>query len=123
QFRLGTNSSSAVVNGDLFLTGQLNVTDGGGFGPGAYTLFTCSGAITLSVNLAVSSAPAAYNYHFDATTPGQVKLVVVDPLAPPPAFGAMSLSGTMLTISGTSTVPRGTFCLLTSTDLSLALTN
>jgi autotransporter-associated beta strand protein len=123
QFRLGTNSSRVVVNGDLFLTGQLNVTNGGGFGPGAYTLFTCSGAMTASENLTVSSAPAGYNYHFDTAVPSRVKLVVVDPLAPPPAFGTISFSGTALTMTGTGGVPNANFCLLTSTNLSLQATN
>jgi autotransporter-associated beta strand protein len=123
QFRLGTNSSSVVVGGDLFLTGQLNVTNGGGFGPGAYTLFTCAGAMTVGENLTLASAPAAYHYHFDTITSGQIKLVVTDPLAPPPAFGTISQSGNALVMSGTGGVPNATFCLLTSTNLSLQVTN
>lgn len=55
-FALGTNSDSVVVSGNLNLTGQLSVTNAGGFGSGTYTLFTCTGALPVppsfgSVNL------------------------------------------------------------------------
>ena len=86
QFGLGTNSDTIVVNGDLVLTGQLSVTNAGGFGVGAYPLFTCAGALTVG-NLTLVSAPAGFNYRFNTNTPGVVKLIVAP--ATPPSFGTL----------------------------------
>src|SRR5208282_3621466 len=36
QYALGSNSAQCSVNGVLTLGGTLNITDGGGFGPGIY---------------------------------------------------------------------------------------
>lgn len=121
QFALGTNSDAAVVGGNLFLTGQLNVTDGGGFGASAYTIFTCAGALTFD-NLVLTSAPAGFIYSFNTNTPGVVKLIVAP--TTPPAFGNLTISSkTNLVMSGSNGAPLGNYYLLATTNLTLPLAN
>ena len=118
QFGLGTNSDSVTVSGDLALTGQLTVTNSGGFGVGAYPLFTCGGALSFG-NLTLASAPAGYHYSFNTNTPGVVKLVAAP--TTPPGFGSTILSGMNLVFSGSNGVPLGTYYVLTTTNLILPL--
>lgn len=113
QFGLGTNGDSVYVGGDLFLTGQLYVTNSVGFGIGAYTLFTCSGALTFD-NLVLASAPAGYKYSFNTNTTGTVKLIV-SPIIPP-SFLGMNLSVTNLVLSGGNGVPLDDYYVLTTTN-------
>lgn len=120
QFGLGTNSDSVAVGGDLFLTGQLLVTDGGGFGPGTYTLFTCDGTITYD-NFTLASAPPGFNYSIDTSTPGTVSLVVT--LPSPPSINNISVNNGNLVLSGSGGASSGTFYLLTSTNLTTPLSN
>ena len=120
QFELGTSSDLVVVGGNLFLTGQLKVTNAGGFGAGSYPLFTCAGALNLA-GLVLASAPAGFNYSFDTNTPGTVKLVVA-PTAPP-SFGSLFLSGTNLVFSGSNGVPLGNYFVICTTNLDTPLTN
>jgi autotransporter-associated beta strand protein len=120
QFTLGSSSSSVVVNGDLLLTGQLQVMNAAGFGPGVYPLFTCSGALDFG-DLTLASAPAGYNYGFDTNTPGIVKLTVALPA--PPQFGNIAISNGRIIFSGTGGTPNGTFYVLSSTNLATPLTN
>jgi autotransporter-associated beta strand protein len=114
-FALGTNSSTIVVGGNLFLTGQISVTDAGGFGAGTYTLFTCAGTITFD-SYVLASAPAGYNYTIDTTTPGVVKLVVT-PIAPP-SFGNVNLSGGNLTLTGSNGTPFNYYYVQQSSNLT-----
>jgi len=116
QFALGTNSDSVVVDGDLILTGQLRITDAGGFGVAAYPLFTCGGALTFG-NFTLAAAPAGYNYSFNTNTPGVVRLVVA-PTAPP-SFGSATLYATNLVFSGGNGVPLGNYYVLMTTNLAL----
>ena len=121
QFALGTNSDSVVVSGDLFLTGRLSVTNAGGFGIGAYTIFTCAGALTFD-QLVLASAPAGYNYSFNTNTPGAVKLIVAP--TTPPIFGNLTFSSkTNLVMSGSNGAPLGNYYVLSSTNLTLPLAN
>ena len=78
QFGLGTNSDQVVVAGDFNLGGLLNINDTGGFGVGAYTLFTYGGALTQG-NLAIASAPAGFVYTISTNTAGQINLIVTHP--------------------------------------------
>lgn len=74
QFSLGTNiTSSIAVAGNLALNGTLNVTNGAGFTPTNYILFTYSG--TLSGHPIIGSMPAGYLGVLDTNTPGKVKLI------------------------------------------------
>ena len=117
QFALGTNSDSVVVGGDLFLTGRLSVTNAGGFGVGAYTIFTCAGALTFD-NLVLVSAPAGFNYSFNTNTPGVVKFIAAP--TTPPVFGSLIFSSrTNLVMSGSNGAPLGNYYVLSSTNLTL----
>ena len=120
QFGLGTNSDSVVVSGGLFLTGQLSVTNAGGFGVGVYPLFTCGGALAIG-NLALAAAPAGFNYSFNTNTPGVVQLIVAP--TTPPSFGSTAMSGTNLVLRGGNGVPLGNYVVLATTNLALPLAN
>ncbi len=114
KFELGTSSDSVVVNGNLILTGQLQVTNAAGFGAGTYTLFTYGGALTFG-NLVLTAAPAAYNYTISTNTPGTVQLIVT-PTAPP-VFGNVSVSGGNLTLAGSNGIPFGNYWVQQSSNL------
>jgi len=92
-FQLGANSDRANVNGDLRLSGALNITDAGGFGPGTYTLFNYGGALT-SGGLSLASAPSGYDYTVSTNTPGQVNLIVT--LPPPVPAAPTQLAATAM---------------------------
>ena len=83
-FTLGTNGDEAVVNGNLNLSGTLNITGGGGFTTATYTLFTYSGTLTLG-NLTLNLPPYTLA-SINTNTPGQVDLTVQTLSANIPAF-------------------------------------
>ena len=92
--QLGTNSSATVVVSKLTLGGTLNVTDGGGFTNGTYTLFTYG---TLTDNgMTIGTTPnSGFNYAIDTSTAGLVKLNVTSSEAAPVAdFSGSPISGT-----------------------------
>jgi len=94
-YTLDSNTNRVAVVGNLALGGTINVTNGPGFGAGAYTLLTYPG--TLSGNLPTfGSTPAGYNYAFDTNTAGQVNLVVALPA--PSAPTNLTATGTNLLI-------------------------
>ncbi|MBN1759908.1 MAG: autotransporter-associated beta strand repeat-containing protein [Chitinispirillaceae bacterium] len=74
EFELGTFSDTIVVNGNLVLDGDLNITPMSGFGAGTYRLMTYSGTLTDNV-LTVASAPGGYTYNVTAGA-GVVDLTV-----------------------------------------------
>jgi hypothetical protein len=113
KFELGTTSDRVVVNGNLILTGQLQVTNAAGFGAGTYTLFTY-GTLALG-NLVIAAAPAGYNYTISTNTPGAVQLVVAP--AAPPVFGSVNVSGGALTLVGSNGVPFGNYWVQQSSNL------
>jgi autotransporter-associated beta strand protein len=119
-FGLGTNRDAVMVNGDLALTGQLTVTNAGGFGPGSYPLFTCGGALSYG-NLTLVSAPAGYNYSFDTNTAGVVQLVAV--LPPPPVIGSSGISAGKMVFSGSGGTAGATYYVVTSTNLAAPAAN
>jgi polygalacturonase len=76
-FTLGTNTAALVVKGNLSLGGIVNVTAGGGFTNGTYTLITYTG--TLSGGLPTfGSIPSGYGATFDTSSGGLVNLVVTN---------------------------------------------
>jgi PKD repeat protein len=92
--QLGTNSTATVVLGKLILGGTLNITDGGGFTNGTYTLFTCTGTLTYN-GLTIGSTPSSgFSYTIDTSTAGLVKLNVTT-FEPPPvaSFTASPTNG------------------------------
>lgn len=117
-FGLGTNSDSVAVSGDLALTGQLSVTNSGGFGVGVYPLFTYGGNLSWG-NLVLTTAPAGYNYSFNTNTPNVVQLVVAP--TTPPSFGRTLASGANLIFSGNNGTPLGNYFVLMTTNLTLPL--
>jgi hypothetical protein len=83
-FGPGTNATEIAVTGNLTLGGTLNVTDGGGFTNGTYTLFTYGGTLSYD-GLTIGSVPNTnFTYSISTNTAGQVNLVV-ESVAPPPA--------------------------------------
>jgi hypothetical protein len=91
-FALGTNNATIAVSGNLSLSSTLNITSGGGFGPGTYTLFAYTGSLTGSPIL--GSKPAGYNFSLDTNTPKQVNLTVM------PTNAAATLSSPALSSNG-----------------------
>ena len=77
-FTLSTNTTRLAVVGDLALGGTNNISAGGGFSDGSYTLVTYTGGLSGNYPI-LGSAPAGYNYAFDTNTVGQVKLIVTLP--------------------------------------------
>jgi polygalacturonase len=102
-FALGTNTTKVAVTGNLNLTNTLNISDGGGFAPGVYTLFTYTG--TFSGTPGPGSTPPGYNYNLTNGS-GKVNLVVTSTCVNPTA-----------NVSG-----GGTICSGNSANIQAALT-
>jgi len=120
-FDLGAIATSykVVVGNNLVLGGILNLTNVAGFGAGTYTLMTYGG--TLSGTLPViGSKPAGYNVTVDTSIAGQVRLVVRVPV---PVFGNVVLANGNLVFSGSSGPATMPYYVLTSTNLTLPVTN
>lgn len=118
RFELGLIAASdkVAVNGALALGGTLDLTNVAGFGPGTYTLFTCSGTPSGSLPV-IGSAPAGYNYAVNTATPGQVRLVVTALALQPQTTFALDVNG--LTLGGVGGAAGRTYHLLTSTNLTV----
>ena len=108
------------MSGNLTLGGLLNITNTGGFGVGAYTLFTYGGALTMG-SLTIASAPVGFVYTVSTNTAGQINLIVQLPT--PPVIGGIKLSGGDLVLSGSGGTAFGTYYVLTSTNVATPLTN
>jgi polygalacturonase len=78
-FLLGSNNAAVAVSGNLTLNSTLNITNGSGFGPGTYTLFTYSGS--LSGTPLLGAQPPGYNCSLNTNTAKQISLVVGSPPA------------------------------------------
>jgi len=78
-FDLGASSDKVTVNGNLTLTGTLNILDSGGFGVGTYELFDYSGTLTDNT-LTVGTKPNnALTYSITNTGAGGSVYLVVAP--------------------------------------------
>ena len=94
-FALGTNNATITASGNLSLSSTLNIASGGGFAPGAYTLFAYTGS--LSGSPVLGTLPAGYNFSLDTNTPKQVSLVVSSTSSSsPPAITNQPASRTVL---------------------------
>jgi polygalacturonase len=82
-FVLGTNAAQVAIAGNLTLGGTVNVTNGPGFGAGTYTLLTYTGSLVGGLP-SLGTTPAGFNYSFDTSHAGQVRLTVT-PSTPAPA--------------------------------------
>ncbi len=89
---LGTNSSQAIVTGNLTLGGTLNITDAGGFGTGVYTLVTYPvGSNFVYSGVTIGSVPnPSLFYTVDTSIPGLVNLNVTA-TSPSTSFAAWQL--------------------------------
>jgi PKD repeat protein len=79
-FALGTNSTEIIVDGDLSLNGTVNISDGGGFGEGTFTLFQYSGNLTTNGTPGILNIGTVPNtnlpYQIDVSSDGFVNLTV-----------------------------------------------
>ncbi len=80
-FALGTNTTKLAVVGNLVLGGTNNISSGAGFTNGTYTLMTYTGGLS-GGSPVLGTQPAGYNYAYDTSSAGLVKLVVT-PFVPP----------------------------------------
>jgi len=92
---LGASAATVAVKGNLALGGTVNVSGGGGFTNGTYTLLTYTG--TLGGNLpALGAFPASFICALSTNTSRQVNLLVTSaPLAP----ASLTAQGTNLLIN------------------------
>ncbi|MGD0812394.1 MAG: glycosyl hydrolase family 28 protein [Verrucomicrobiota bacterium] len=123
-FFLGANGSTIAVTGNLSLDSTLNITAGGGFGAGDYTLFTYTGS--LSGQPVLGTTPpgfAGLTYELNTNAAGEVVLVVSPPLPASPIFGAASFvsSSGNLILSGAGGTAGATYNVMTSTNVALPL--
>jgi len=120
RFELGSTAASdkVVVNGALTLGGTVNLTNVAGFGPGTYTLLTCSGTPSGSLP-AIGSAPAGYDYSLNTATAGQVRLAVTAQTLQPQT--TLVPDGSGLVLGGVGGAAGRLYHLLTTTNVSLPL--
>ena len=105
-FLLGSNNTAVAVSGNLALNGTLNITNGGGFGPGTYTLFTYSGS--LSGNPSLGAQPPGYNCSLNTNTARQVNLVVGSPPTitnQPTGLVVLAGSNALFTVGASGSAP------------------
>jgi polygalacturonase len=116
-YTLGTNAATVAVAGNLTLGGTNNITAGGGFTNGTYTLLTYTGM--LNGNLpTLGTVPLDYYYTFDTYTPGQVKLIVST--SPPETNGPITSTVFSDTFTGStlnSISPAAPTAMATSYEL------
>ena len=74
----GTSPTRLAVVGNLTLGGTNNIFAGAGFTNGSYPLMSYTGTLNGSLPV-LDSVPAGYNYAFDTSASGLVKLVVTLP--------------------------------------------
>jgi autotransporter-associated beta strand protein len=115
-FGLGTNSDRVVVKGNLALGGTLNVTNLGGLAAGTITLFTYTGTVSGSLTLGVM--PAGFKFVLSTNVAGQVNLLVGKP-----AITTAAMVSTNFIFTGTGGLATSNYFLLTSTNISLPLSN
>ena len=74
-FELGSSAATIVVKSNLVLNGAINISAGGGFGNGDYTIFSYGGGLSWG-QVSFGSVPAGYTYALDTNSAGQVKVLV-----------------------------------------------
>jgi hypothetical protein len=89
-FVLGSNADTIAIKSNLTFAGTVEVTAGGGFGAGTYTLATYGRTLTWGAT-ALGTTPPGYEYDLNTNTPGQINLVVI----PPPPAAPTNLTTTV----------------------------
>jgi hypothetical protein len=97
-FLLSTNTDTIAVKTNLTFAGTVNVTAGGGFGGGTYTLATYVGSLTWS-SPGLGTTPSGYTCAFNTNTLGQVKLVVTAPTPAAPTNLSVLASNLVVKLS------------------------
>jgi hypothetical protein len=122
QIRLGTNTPLFTVNGNLTNNNNTVVVDlnGATVGLGSYPLLNYTGGRNGSLNptpTIVNGTVSVGTPLIDASTPGQIRLTVVNPRTP--GITGFGLSGMTLTLGGTNGTLGGSYGILASTNLVL----
>jgi T5SS/PEP-CTERM-associated repeat protein len=108
-YGLGT-SNPTVTTSNLTLAGTLNITDGGGFTNGTYTLFSYSGTLTTNGSagiLTIGTTPnTSWIYTVDISTTGYVKLTAEPPPAPVITTG-LTVTNAVLQVGNVAVVVAG----------------
>jgi polygalacturonase len=93
---LGTNAATVVVKGNLALGGTNNISAGGGFTNGTYTLMTCTGALSGTLP-ALGATPPGFDCAFVTNSSRDLNLIVTSLLPGVPAN--LTALGTNLSIN------------------------
>jgi fibronectin type 3 domain-containing protein len=123
QVRYSPPANSAVqISGALYAGGTLTVANiGGALASGdTFNLFTAGSYNGAFANVVLPLLPAGLAWNTSNLNSGGVLSVM---LATTPVFGALSISGGGLALSGTGGVGNASFYLLTSTNLATPLSN
>jgi len=115
-FVLSTNATTLAVVGNLTLGGTNNIFAGPGFTNGTYTLMTYTGALSGNVPV-LKNVPAGFNYQFDTSTPGLVKLMVADttPVPAAPANLSATASNAAVTLNWSASATAISYTVKRST--------
>ena len=81
-FTLGTNAAELAVVGNLTLGGTNYISAGPGFTDGTFNLMSYTGTLSGTPPV-LGTVPAGYNYSFNTSVAGLVRLVVISPPAAP----------------------------------------
>ena len=108
-FTLGTSPATLVVKGNLNLGGIVNVTNGGGFASGTYTLITYTGTLTGGLPT-LGVMPSGFGATFETSSSGLVKLTVTNSstLLPSSPTGLSATAGNALVTLSWFAVPTAT---------------
>jgi polygalacturonase len=120
-FGLGTNTTRFSSAGPLTLNSVINIFDGGGLAPGTYSLFTYTDSLGGTPSL--GTLPAGFTGVLDTTVGGQVRVALQQTNAAPPRFSSVFRVGNAIILSGTGAPPSTAVALLSSTNITLPLSN
>ena len=120
----GTNITKLMVVGNLTLGGTNNISAGGGFTNGTYTVMSCSGILngTVPALVTLPAMPHATLFSLVTNTAKQVNLVVSSP-APPLLKNVKLVNPTNLVLTATGGNTNFNCYVLTTTNLVQPFTN
>jgi autotransporter-associated beta strand protein len=122
-----TNDQLAIQQGSLVYAGTLvvSILSGTPAAGNTFTLFNAAGGIRSSFNGGISlpGLPADLAWNTNNLSVNGTISIIATAAPPSPRIVTASKSGGNLIFSGTNGSPNGTYYVLTSTNLALALTN